>query len=175
MNPRKGSEENEELDEEQRERVRRLDEERLKKMTFYCFTSDCLRAYILRYFGETAPDHCGNCGNCLTNFEEQDVTEAAAAILACVRACGQRYGRKTIAAVLLGGEKGKRNETARRHSLDELPQFGSLSAGDHLHCSGGGRHAEAGFGENQQRHSQKGYFCRHASAGQRYPAGPAVY
>ena len=123
----KGSEENEELDEEQRERVRRLDEERLKKMTFYCFTSDCLRAYILRYFGETAPDHCENCGNCLTNFEEQDVTEAAAAILACVRACGQRYGRKTIAAVLLGGEKGKRNETARRHSLDELPQFGSLS------------------------------------------------
>lgn len=35
--------------------IRQREEERLKKMTFYCFTHECLRDYILRYFGNTVP------------------------------------------------------------------------------------------------------------------------
>ncbi len=46
-------------------------------MTFYCFTHDCLREYILKYFGEYGKSYCGNCLNCQTEFEEQDVTEEA--------------------------------------------------------------------------------------------------
>ena len=57
--------------------IKERDEERLKKMTFYCFTNDCLRAYILRYFGEYGESYCGSCANCLTQFEETDVTESA--------------------------------------------------------------------------------------------------
>ena len=34
--------------------VIRKDMDRLKSMTFYCATTDCLRAYILRYFGEAS-------------------------------------------------------------------------------------------------------------------------
>ena len=119
--------ENEELSGEERERVRKLDEERLKKMTFYCFTGGCLRAYILRYFGEHAPDRCENCGNCLEEGELRDATREAAAVLSCVRASGRGYGKRTIAAVLAGGRAGERSETVRRRSLDQLPQYGALA------------------------------------------------
>ena len=33
-------------------------------MKNYCFTSGCLRHYILDYFGEKSPERCGNCGSC---------------------------------------------------------------------------------------------------------------
>ena len=47
-------------------------------MTFYCHTTDCLRDYMLRYFGEFGSNYCGNCSNCLTQFEVEDVTDMAA-------------------------------------------------------------------------------------------------
>ena len=43
---------NEELGREEQEVIRERNYERLRKMTFYCFTNECLRDYILRYFGE---------------------------------------------------------------------------------------------------------------------------
>ena len=39
-------------------------EERLKYMTFYSTTPRCLRGFLLGYFGEAAPQKCGNCSNC---------------------------------------------------------------------------------------------------------------
>lgn len=60
------NQENKELDYETREIVLERDRERLRKMTFYCFTNECLRDYILRYFGEYGGNYCGNCSNCLT-------------------------------------------------------------------------------------------------------------
>lgn len=51
-----------------RELVLERDRERLKKMTYYCFTHECLREYILRYFGEYSSNYCGNCSNCLENI-----------------------------------------------------------------------------------------------------------
>lgn len=36
----------------------------LDQMKNYCFTSGCLRHYILEYFGEDPPARCDNCGNC---------------------------------------------------------------------------------------------------------------
>ena len=38
--------------------------DKLEKMKEYCFTSGCLRHYILNYFGEESGERCGNCGNC---------------------------------------------------------------------------------------------------------------
>lgn len=43
---------------------RQQERRRLKQMTDYCCTQGCLRHYILNYFGEAAPEHCGNCSNC---------------------------------------------------------------------------------------------------------------
>ena len=48
------NQDNEALDPMTRQLVMERDRERLRKMTFYCFTHECLRDYILRYFGEYA-------------------------------------------------------------------------------------------------------------------------
>ena len=43
----------------------RMEFDKLAKMKEYCFTSGCLRHYILNYFGEESPERCGSCGSCL--------------------------------------------------------------------------------------------------------------
>ena len=55
---------NEELSEREQKIVQRRDFERLDKMIRYCEAEGCLRAYMLRYFGEKHGKKCGNCGNC---------------------------------------------------------------------------------------------------------------
>ena len=54
-------------------------EERLKYMTFYATTTHCLRADLLRYFGETPPAKCGNCSSCFAAEREAAEAQAAAA------------------------------------------------------------------------------------------------
>jgi ATP-dependent DNA helicase RecQ len=36
----------------------------LKRMTSYAYARSCRRGFILRYFGESAPGHCGQCDHC---------------------------------------------------------------------------------------------------------------
>ncbi|MCI9597929.1 MAG: DNA helicase RecQ [Firmicutes bacterium] len=115
--------ENEELEPEEREKIRERDRMRLKKMTFYCHTNECLRNYILNYFGERSPGYCGNCINCLTQFEERDITSVARHILGCVDNCGQRYGLTVILDAVHGGD----TEKIRRYRLDEDDYYGTES------------------------------------------------
>lgn len=113
---------NAELDYEERELVRERDNERLRKMTFYCFTNECLRDYILRYFGEYGGNYCGNCENCLTEFEDIDVTAEAIHIINLVRTSGERYGINAIIDAAHGSENAK----VRQFRLDENPFYGTL-------------------------------------------------
>lgn len=92
-------------------------------MTFYCFTHDCLRSYILRYFGEYGAAYCGNCSNCLTEFEEKDVTEEAKAIAECINSSHQRYGVNVILDTLHGANTAK----IRQYHMEENPSYGKLS------------------------------------------------
>ena len=114
---------NSELDESMLKIVKERDRERLRKMTFYCFTNECLRDYILRYFGEYGDNYCGNCSNCLTQFETVDVTEEAAAILECVSSCRQRYGVNVILDTVRGAKTAK----IRQYHMDGNPRYASLS------------------------------------------------
>ena len=114
----------EDMDARTVERLRERDLERLKQMTFYCRTRHCLRRFILHYFGETAPDYCGACYNCLHNFEEVDVGSEARLILRCVAQTRQRYGAGLIAAVLAGADTDK----VRRFGLSREETYGALSA-----------------------------------------------
>lgn len=102
------------------------DMERLKAMTFYCATTDCLRAYILNYFGETAPNYCGNCSNCITHFDTVDVTVEAQKILSCVVRIAQRnrsFGKGMIVDILRGTD----TERIKQSGLVTLPTFGVMS------------------------------------------------
>lgn len=116
------NQDNQELDAATRAIVQERDRERLKKMTFYCFTSDCLRDYILRYFGEYKSSYCGNCSNCRTRFETVDVTEAARALVGCVRSGGQRYGTAVIIDTVHGANTAK----IRNYRMNENPYYGAL-------------------------------------------------
>ncbi len=114
--------ENEELSEVELEEVIAKDRERLKKMTYYCYTSDCLRAYMLRYFGEQAADYCGNCGNCLKNYEEVDVSKYARIILGCIEESRERFGMTMIIDTL----RGSRNEKIERSRMNENSYYGTV-------------------------------------------------
>ncbi len=99
------SEESGEFDEEKRRR----DYARLKLMTDYSTTYDCLRGNILRYFGEAPEEFCGNCSNCLTKFDRIDVTVEAQKILSCVHRLRENYGAKMVTDVLRGAKGDKIN------------------------------------------------------------------
>lgn len=111
------------LTEEEQKRVRERDLERLKEMTYYCTIRTCLREYMLRYFGETAPNFCGNCSNCRANFETVDVTLEAQKILSCVRRAGERYGAQMIVNIL----RGSKNERVLAAGLDTLSTYGIMA------------------------------------------------
>lgn len=111
---------NEALSWDERELVQEQDRIRLRKMTYYCFTNDCLRDYILRYFGEEGSGYCGNCSNCLTDYEEVDMTDIAADVITCIRECRQRYGINVIVGVLRGENRAK----LRSYGLTGLSSFG---------------------------------------------------
>jgi ATP-dependent DNA helicase RecQ len=117
------SNDNEELDAESLRLVKERDRERLKKMTFYCFTNECLRDYILRYFGEYGSNYCGNCLNCLTHFEEMDVTDIAKHLLGCVLSSRQRYGMGVIVDTVHGNDLAK----LKKYRMNENEHFGSLA------------------------------------------------
>jgi len=96
---------------------------RLAVMTAYCHTTDCLRGYILRYFGERAPGLCGSCGNCAADFVDVDITEDAQKILSCVKRAGERFGAVVIADCL----RGAKTDRIRSWHLDRLSTYGLLS------------------------------------------------
>ncbi|MDF2821233.1 MAG: recQ 2 [Clostridiales bacterium] len=114
---------NEGLDRETFEVVKQRDRERLKKMTFYCFTNECLRDYILRYFGEYGTNYCGNCSNCMTQFDTLDVTDIAQGIIGCILDCRQRYGITVIIDTVHGSNSAK----IRQYRMNENQYYGKLS------------------------------------------------
>ncbi len=99
------------------------DEERLQMMHNYCLTTDCLRQYLLRYFGETQLTDCGNCSNCQQEYEAVDVTAAAVKIIACIRQMHQRYGIHVVAGTLAGANRAK----LREYHVSEYEAYASLS------------------------------------------------
>ena len=117
-------EENEELDAITKQIVMERDWERLRQMTFYCYTKECLRHYILNYFGEQTSGYCGNCLNCLTEFETVDATMEAKAIIQCIRDCYRDFGLSTIVDIL----KGSKSQKVLSRHLDENSQYGALAS-----------------------------------------------
>lgn len=122
----KNAAENPGIDPQTRELLARRGEERLRQMTFYSTTTDCLRGFILRYFGENAPGYCGNCSNCETEFVERDVTLDAQKIISCVARLNRRntaLGKTKIVAILRGSDAD--DITARGY--DTLSTYGIMA------------------------------------------------
>ena len=99
--------------------------ELLKQMTFYATSNDCLRQRLLDYFGEKITPYCGNCSNCLTEFEEVDISLEARKIVSCVYRLKERsrsFGKIMIIDIL----RGSKNEKIRRFELESLTTYGIM-------------------------------------------------
>lgn len=116
------SEMREELEPAIAARLKERDHQRLRQMVGYCKTRRCLRQYILEYFGETAPDYCGSCYNCLHNFEEVEISRDARFIVACIEETGQKFNVSLIAETLCG----EMSDRVLKFRLDRTDYFGAL-------------------------------------------------
>lgn len=83
---------------------------RLQIMEGYCKTPECLRNYILDYFGEKRNEPCDNCGNCNKDFKEIDMTEEAKTVINCVWEAKGRFGLNIIIGTLLGANTARIRE-----------------------------------------------------------------
>ncbi len=119
--------ENELLTEEEREAVQRKDRVRLNAMVDYCKTTQCYRGHILDYFGQDHGASCGNCGNCLGDFTQKDVTLPAQMVLSCVKRVRDRLGYPVGANLLMDVLRGSRNQRVLSLGLNELSTFGLLA------------------------------------------------
>lgn len=104
-----------ELDFADRQTVRERDMQRLQSMEGYCYTTECLRNYILKYFGENPKKPCEDCGNCLREFETLDMTDAAKKIINCVYEARGRYGKIIIMDTVLGAKTARLEEVGAIH------------------------------------------------------------
>ena len=125
-----GDSENDMISSEQREKVRKKDRERLNAMVQYCNLTDCLRHFILAYFGEESGTFCGNCGSCLTETESVDVTIEAQKILSCVYRLAQRgrAGTSRLIAYILCGKPVKQ---VTDNDYQSLSTYGLMKHTDH--------------------------------------------
>ena len=99
---------------------KRLEVRKLDAMLGYCELTTCRRQTLLAYFGETLPEPCGNCDNCLTPVDTWDATEASQKAMSCVYRTGQRFG----AAYLIDVLRGRETDRVRRFGHDRLPTHG---------------------------------------------------
>lgn len=100
-----------------------LEYKRLQSMVDYCHTPQCLRAFILHYFGEfDVEEHCDNCSNCKLEGELIDITIDAQKVLSCVYRMHERFGVKMIAEVL----KGSKSAKVKQFSFERLSTYGLM-------------------------------------------------
>ena len=97
-------------DDEDIEFIKQRDLYRLHIMEEYCKTTQCLRNYILKYFGEKVAAPCENCGNCHHQYEEIDMTKDARWVINCLAETRGRYGLNIVAGTLLGANRARLKE-----------------------------------------------------------------
>ena len=97
-----------------------LEYKRLQSMVDYCHTPQCLRAFILHYFGETdTKKTCDNCSNCKMDGELVDITIDAQKVLSCVYRVHERFGVKMVAEIL----KGSKNARMKQFHFERLSTY----------------------------------------------------
>lgn len=128
--------------------IRERDVKRLQIMEGYCYTTECLRNYILKYFGEDPKRPCDDCGNCLHQFETLDMTDEAKKIINCIYESRGRYGKNIIMDTVLGAKTARleeigaskyksygvlesSNKTLLRRLIEELLLEGYIQTGEY--------------------------------------------
>ena len=96
--------------------------EKLNAMVNYCHTSQCIRSYILEYFGDSRIEGCDNCSNCLDEGEIEDITIEAQKIISCIGRTKERFGVTMIVGILAGSK----NQNILKWGLDRNSTYGLM-------------------------------------------------
>lgn len=104
--------------------IRERDIKRLHIMEGYCYTTECLRNYILKYFDEDPKKPCDDCGNCLRQFETLDMTDEAKKIINCIYEFRGKYGKNIIMDTVLGAKTARLAEIG----ANEYKSYGVLES-----------------------------------------------
>ena len=99
---------------------KQLERRKLDQLLGYCESMQCRRQVLLAGFGESYPQACGNCDNCLQPAASWDATLAAQKALSCVYRTGQRFGAVHLIDVLRGSE----SERIQQFGHDKLSTYG---------------------------------------------------
>ncbi len=119
---------NEELDPKQREQVHQMELKRLEAMTGYCKTQQCLRGYILEYFGQKHPQLCGYCGTCVGEYDTEDITKESQMILSCVKRIQDKLGYDVGINLIGNVLRGSKSKRVLELGLDTLSTYGLLKS-----------------------------------------------
>ena len=99
---------------------KRVERRKLDQLLGYCESMQCRRQVLLASFGETYPQPCGNCDNCLTPAAAWDATVAVQKALSCVYRSGQRFGVGHLIDILRGSD----GEKIKQFGHDQLSTYG---------------------------------------------------
>lgn len=119
--------ENEMMSDDERRYVQERDLKRLEKMITYCKTPDCLRGYILDYFGQMHPKNCENCSNCDSEIQKTDITIPAQMILSCIQQIYRKLGYYIGTTLVVRTLHGSAEKRVMALNLNELPAYGLMS------------------------------------------------
>ena len=114
--------ENTDLDEKIRAKLRQKEKQRLWIMQRYCQGETCLRKYLLTYFGDTAPEFCGNCSFCRTHCAQKEITLETQKIISCIYYLHQKnlyFNAKSLTQILRGSK-------AKNYQDLNLPTYGIM-------------------------------------------------
>jgi ATP-dependent DNA helicase RecQ len=113
----------EELTYEEKAAVMERSFDRLKRMNAYAHTTECYKAFILRYFGDYSLNRCEACENCKLHYVDKDVTDESRKIFNTIQTTGFRYGMTVVSQILTGSTSTK----ITSFGLDRNPNYGALS------------------------------------------------
>lgn len=116
------SKQNEELSLEDQQTVLENSMERLRVINSYAHTTDCLKSFILKYFGEYTLNRCETCSNCKNEYIEEDVSDIAKTIIDAINDTHHRFG-VTIIGLLLSGSS---SHKLVNNGLNQTTFYGAL-------------------------------------------------
>lgn len=95
---------NEQITDREKMILKKRDTLNLSKMYSYAKTKECLRGYILKYFGEDIEKNynCNNCSNCYNKSKLSDITIESQKIMSTIKRVNEKEDRDVIISILTG-------------------------------------------------------------------------
>ena len=126
--------ENQEMDPKLKQKLRAKEMQRLRTIQNYCTGRSCLRNYLLNYFGDTAPEYCGNCSFCRIYCEQKEITVPTQKIISCIYYLHQKnlyFDSKSLVQILRGS-KAKKYQDLQLEQI--LPTYGIMNDTPEKEC-----------------------------------------